>query len=54
MTLNITILSPVGIHQSADFQLSELQRDAPGKRVPLPGNSAMVVTLLSDLRKLLR
>jgi probable HAF family extracellular repeat protein len=30
MTLNITILSPSAIHQSADFQLTDLKKDADG------------------------
>ena len=45
MTLNITILSPSAIHQSADFQLSELERDADGNWKVLEPNASKIVAL---------
>jgi probable HAF family extracellular repeat protein len=46
MTLNITIVSPVGIHQSADFQISKTERDADGNWIELQPNSSKIVPLL--------
>jgi hypothetical protein len=45
MTLNITVLSASGIHQSADFQLSELEKDADGNWKPLEPNASKIVAL---------
>jgi hypothetical protein len=45
MTLNITVLSPSGIHQSADFRISETERDDAGNWITLQENSAKIVSL---------
>lgn len=45
MTLNITILSPAGIHQSADFKISETERDSAGRWITLLENASKIVTL---------
>jgi hypothetical protein len=45
MTLNITIVSPAGIHQSADFQISKTERDADGNWIELQPNSPKIVSL---------
>lgn len=45
MTLNITVVSPVGIHQSADFQISRTETDANGNWIELQQNSSKIVSL---------
>jgi probable HAF family extracellular repeat protein len=45
MTLNITIISPVGIHQSADFQISKTEKDANGNWIELQPNSSKILSL---------
>lgn len=45
MTLGVTILSPVGIHQSADFNLSEPERDASGKWITMHENASKIISL---------
>jgi probable HAF family extracellular repeat protein len=45
VTLNITILSSSGIHQSADFQLSDLAKDADGNWKMLEPNASKIVAL---------
>ena len=45
MTLNITIVSPAGIHQSADFQISKTERGVDGKWIELQPNSSKIVSL---------
>jgi uncharacterized membrane protein len=45
MTLNITVLSPGGIHQSADFQISRTERGADGKWIELQKNSSKIIAL---------
>jgi hypothetical protein len=45
MTLNITLVSPSGIHQSADFQISRTDKDAKGNWVELQPNSTKIVPL---------
>lgn len=45
MTLNITVLSPRGIHQSADFQLSEPEQDTNGNWVVVQENASKIVAL---------
>jgi hypothetical protein len=45
MTLNITILSPSAIHQSADFQLSDLKKDADGNWEMREPNAPKIVAL---------
>src|ERR1700693_2923425 len=45
MTLNITIVSRVGIHQSADFQISKTERDPDGNCIELQRNSFKIVHL---------
>lgn len=45
MTLNIAIVSRVGIHQSADFQISKTERDADGNWIELQPNSSKIVSL---------
>jgi probable HAF family extracellular repeat protein len=45
MTLNITVLSPGGIHQSADFQISETERDADGNWIVLQENASKIIAL---------
>ena len=46
MTLNITIVSPAGIHQSADFRISRTEQDTNGNWVELQPNSSKIVQLL--------
>jgi probable HAF family extracellular repeat protein len=46
VTLNVTILSPVGIHQSADFKISATQKDAAGNLITLQENAAKIVSML--------
>ena len=46
MTLNITVVSSAGIHQSADFRISRTERDANGNWVELQPNSSKIVPLL--------
>lgn len=45
MTLNITIIGPERIHQSADFRISKTERDADGNWIELQPNSAKIVRL---------
>jgi probable HAF family extracellular repeat protein len=45
MTLNITIVSPSGIHQSADFRISRTEKDPDGKWIELQPNSSKIVPL---------
>lgn len=45
MTLNITIVSPAGIHQSADFQISKTERNTDGNWIELQPNSSKIVSL---------
>jgi probable HAF family extracellular repeat protein len=45
VTFNFTILSPVGIHQSADFRISETERDAVGNWITLQDNASKIVSL---------
>ena len=45
MTLNITIVTPIGIHQSADFQISKTEQDADGNWVVMQPNSSKIVSL---------
>ena len=45
MTLNITVVSPAGIHQSADFRISETERDATGKWIGLHENAAKIIPM---------
>lgn len=45
MTLNITVVSPSGIHQSADFRISRTEKDAIGNWVELQPNSSKIVPL---------
>ncbi len=45
MTLNITLVTPWAIHQSADFRLSLLDRGSTGRWMPVSNNSAKIVTL---------
>jgi probable HAF family extracellular repeat protein len=45
MTLNIAIVSRVGIHQSADFQISKTERDSNGNWIELQPNSPKIVSL---------
>lgn len=45
MTLNITIVSPNTIHQSADFRISRTEKDAGGNWVELQPNSTKIVPL---------
>jgi probable HAF family extracellular repeat protein len=45
MTLNITVLSPNGIHQSADFQISRTERDATGKWKELQSKAPKIVAM---------
>jgi len=45
MTLNITIISSTGIHQSADFRISRAERDGNGNWIELQPNSSKIVPL---------
>jgi len=45
MTLNITLVSQAGIHQSADFQISKTEKDADGNWIELQPNSSKIVSL---------
>ncbi len=45
MTLNITILGPEAIHQSADFQLSDPQQDPDGNWVSVHQNASKILAL---------
>ena len=45
MTLNISIISPAGIHQSADFRLSKLVPDSGGNWIIEADNSAKILSL---------
>lgn len=45
MTLNITVISPSAIHQSADFQISKTEKDASGNWVELQPNSTKILPL---------
>jgi probable HAF family extracellular repeat protein len=45
MTLNITVVSSSGIHQSADFRISKTEKDANGNWVELQPNSTKIVPL---------
>ena len=45
MTLNITIVSLSGIHQSADLQVSKTDKDADGNWIELQPNSSKIVSL---------
>jgi probable HAF family extracellular repeat protein len=46
MTLNITVISQSGIHQSADFRISRTEKGADGNWVELQPNSSKIVSLL--------
>lgn len=45
MTLNITVVSPSAIHQSADFQISKTEKDGNGNWIELQPNSSKIVSL---------
>jgi probable HAF family extracellular repeat protein len=45
MTLNITIVSQSGIHQSADFRISKTEKGADGKWIELQPNSSKIISL---------
>jgi probable HAF family extracellular repeat protein len=45
MTLNITVVNPDGIHQSADFRISRTEKDANGNWIELQPNSTKIVPL---------
>ena len=45
MTLNITTVSPLGIHQSADFRISKTEKDINGNWIELQPNSSKIVPL---------
>ncbi len=45
MTLNITVVSPAGIHQSADFQISKIARDVDGNWIEYQPNSSKIVSV---------
>jgi probable HAF family extracellular repeat protein len=45
VTLNITIVSLSGIHQSADLQVSKTDKDADGNWIELQPNSSKIVSL---------
>jgi probable HAF family extracellular repeat protein len=45
VTLNITIVSSTGIHQSADFRISRTERDGNGNWIELQPNSSKIVPL---------
>jgi hypothetical protein len=45
MTLIVTIVGPTGIHQSADFRLSRIERCADGTCVEVQPNSSKIVCL---------
>jgi probable HAF family extracellular repeat protein len=45
MTLNITVLSPAAIHQSADFCISETERDDQGNWITISQNQSKIVAL---------
>jgi probable HAF family extracellular repeat protein len=45
MTLNITIVSPSGIHQSADFRISRTEKDPNGNWIELEPNAPKIVAL---------
>jgi probable HAF family extracellular repeat protein len=45
MTLNITVISQSGIHQSADFRISRTEKGTDGKWVELQPNSSKIVHL---------
>ena len=45
MTLNITIVSPRGIHQSADFRLTDLRATPSGDFLPIADNSPKLVSV---------
>jgi probable HAF family extracellular repeat protein len=45
MTLNITVLSPGGIHQSADFQISNTEKNAEGNWIALQENASKIISL---------
>src|SRR6478752_6649283 len=45
MTLNITVVSPLGIHQSADFRISKTEKDVNGNWIELQPNSAKIMPL---------
>jgi probable HAF family extracellular repeat protein len=45
MTLNITVVSANGIHQSADFRLANFNVGPDGKWIPLEGESPKIITL---------
>jgi len=48
MTLNITIVGPAHIHQSADFQISKTEKDAEGNWIELQPNSSKIVSLIYE------
>jgi hypothetical protein len=45
MTLNITIVSPAGINQSADFRISKTEKGADGEWIELQPNSSKIISL---------
>jgi probable HAF family extracellular repeat protein len=45
MTLNITVVSRAGIHQSADFRISKTEKGADGSWIELQPNSSKIVSL---------
>jgi probable HAF family extracellular repeat protein len=45
MTLNITVVSDDGIHQSADFRISRTQRDAEGNWIELQPNASKIIPM---------
>jgi len=45
MTLNITVVSPAAIHQSADLQISRTQQDAEGNWIEFQPNSSKIIPI---------
>lgn len=45
MTLNVTVVSTFGIHQSADFRISKTEKDTNGNWIELQPNSSKIVPL---------
>lgn len=45
MTLNITVVSPTGVHQSSDFRLTDFRPGPDGRLVPIEDNSPKLITL---------
>lgn len=45
MTLNITVVSTIGIHQSADFRLADFKLGSDGRYAPIEDNSPKLIAL---------